>query len=179
MLHQQAVTHDPRAGLTPSQIRAADETIARRARMATRATTAPVFTPSDKTCRPVPIPAVPQVEPPAFKEPWFSIVCEYDGPLRIDAIQQVVLARFPKVTRADMLSARRTREVVRPRQIAMYLAKMLTPKSYPEIGRGFGGRDHTTAIHAVQKITRLMEVDADLAADIAIMSGILQPHGVA
>lgn len=169
------ITHDPRAGLTPSQIRDADETKARRARFEARAFVPPISTPSGRIYRVEPE-QVAQVEPPVFKEPWFSIEREIEGPLRIDVIQRVVLKRYPKVTRADMLSARRTKDVVRPRQIAMYLAKMLTPKSLPEIGRGFGGRDHTTILHAVRKIARLVEEDAELAADIAVMSGILQPN---
>ena len=67
---------------------------------------------------------------------------------------------------ADILSPRRARPVARPRQIAMYLAKALTPHSLPEIGRKFGGRDHTTIIHGVRKIEELMARDASLAADI-------------
>ena len=65
-----------------------------------------------------------------------------------------------------MVSARRARAVARPRQIAMYLAKRLTPRSLPEIGRRFGGRDHTTVIHAVKQIERLRGEDADLDADV-------------
>ena len=67
---------------------------------------------------------------------------------------------------ADILSPRRARPVARPRQIAMYLAKALTQHSLPEIGRKFGGRDHTTIIHGVRKVEELMERDANLAADV-------------
>ena len=63
--------------------------------------------------------------------------------VRIEDIQRIVSKHF-NVSRADLLSSRRTRAIVRPRQIAMYLAKILTPRSLPEIGRRFGGRDHTT-----------------------------------
>ena len=73
----------------------------------------------------------------------------------IEDIQRVV-ARQYDVSRSDMLSARRTANVVRPRQIAMYLAKTLTLRSLPEIGRKFGGRDHTTVLHAVRKIEGLV-----------------------
>lgn len=77
---------------------------------------------------------------------------------RIETIQTVVAARYG-VTRRDLQSARRTSGVVRPRQIAMYLAKSMTLKSLPEIGRCFGGRDHTTVLHAVRKIDRLRRED--------------------
>ena len=71
--------------------------------------------------------------------------------VKIEDIQRVV-ARQYNVSRADLLSSRRTANVVRPRQVAMYLAKTLTLRSLPEIGRRFGGRDHTTVLHAVRKI---------------------------
>ena len=74
--------------------------------------------------------------------------------VKIEDIQRAV-ARHYNVSRADMLSSRRTANVVRPRQIAMYLAKTLTLRSLPEIGRRFGGRDHTTVLHAVRKIENL------------------------
>jgi chromosomal replication initiator protein len=73
--------------------------------------------------------------------------------VKIEDIQRIV-ARQYNVSRADLLSSRRTANVVRPRQIAMYLAKELTQKSLPEIGELFGGRDHTTVLHAVRKIAQ-------------------------
>ncbi len=78
--------------------------------------------------------------------------------VRIEDIQRVV-ARQYNVSRADLLSSRRTANVVRPRQVAMYLAKILTLRSLPEIGRRFGGRDHTTVLHAVRKIEGLVSND--------------------
>lgn len=81
--------------------------------------------------------------------------------IKIEDIQKAVARRY-NVARADILSARRTANIVRPRQIAMYLSKMLTPRSLPEIGRRFGGRDHTTVLHAVRKITALVERDVAL-----------------
>jgi chromosomal replication initiator protein len=78
------------------------------------------------------------------------------------------------VSRSDLLSARRTANVVRPRQIAMYLAKTLTLRSLPEIGRRFGGRDHTTVLHAVRKIESLIGNDTTLAAEIEVLKGQLQ-----
>ncbi|PNE09990.1 MAG: chromosomal replication initiation protein DnaA, partial [Beijerinckiaceae bacterium] len=71
------------------------------------------------------------------------------------------------------LSARRTASVVRPRQISMYLSKLLTPRSLPEIGRRFGGRDHTTVLHAVRKITGLVTTDATLSEEIELLKRML------
>lgn len=85
---------------------------------------------------------------------------------QVETIQRAVLAFYPKVTMADLKSPRRQDAVVRPRQIAMYLSKVLTSKSLPDIGRRFGGRDHTTVIHAVRKIATLVETDSDLAAQV-------------
>src|SRR5262249_18953491 len=82
--------------------------------------------------------------------------------VKIEDIQRVV-ARQYNVSRADLLSSRRTANVVRPRQVAMYLAKTLTLRSLPEIGRRFGGRDHTTVLHAVRKIENLVTTDTALA----------------
>jgi chromosomal replication initiator protein len=93
--------------------------------------------------------------------------------VRIEEIQRIV-ARQYNVSRGDLLSARRTANVVRPRQIAMYLAKTLTLRSLPEIGRRFGGRDHTTVLHAVRKIESLIGNDTALAAEIEVLKGQLQ-----
>jgi chromosomal replication initiator protein len=71
------------------------------------------------------------------------------------------------------LSSRRTANVVRPRQIAMYLAKVLTLRSLPEIGRRFGGRDHTTVLHAVRKIEGLVNGDRGLADEIEVLKRML------
>jgi len=93
--------------------------------------------------------------------------------VRIEEIQRIV-ARQYNVSRGDLLSARRTANVVRPRQVAMYLAKTLTLRSLPEIGRRFGGRDHTTVLHAVRKIESLIGNDTTLAAEIEVLKGQLQ-----
>jgi len=74
-----------------------------------------------------------------------------------------------RIRQAEMGSARRAREVARPRQIAMYLAKQLTQRSLPEIGRRFGGRDHTTVIHAVRTIEALRVKDAEIDADVRLL----------
>lgn len=85
--------------------------------------------------------------------------------ITIDEIQRTV-CQFYRVDRTEMASKRRARAVVRPRQVAMYLAKVLTPRSYPEIGRKFGGRDHSTVIHAVRLIEELRARDADMDGDV-------------
>ena len=74
----------------------------------------------------------------------------------------------------DLMSARRSRSIARPRQVAMFLSKMLTSKSLPEIGRRFGGRDHTTVIHAVRKIEELKFVDAQLSEEVEILRRMLE-----
>ncbi|WP_246027258.1 chromosomal replication initiator protein DnaA [Novosphingobium umbonatum] len=85
--------------------------------------------------------------------------------ITIDEIQRTV-CQFYRVDRTEMSSKRRARAVVRPRQVAMYLSKVLTPRSYPEIGRKFGGRDHSTVIHAVRLIEDLRTRDADIDGDV-------------
>jgi chromosomal replication initiator protein len=93
--------------------------------------------------------------------------------VKIEDIQRVV-ARQYNVSRSDLLSSRRTANVVRPRQVAMYLAKTLTLRSLPEIGRRFGGRDHTTVLHAVRKIESLVSKDITLADEVELLKRQLQ-----
>jgi chromosomal replication initiator protein len=93
--------------------------------------------------------------------------------VKIEEIQRVVSRQY-NVSRGDLLSSRRTANVVRPRQIAMYLAKTLTLRSLPEIGRRFGGRDHTTVLHAVRKIEGLVGSDTALADEIELLKRQLQ-----
>ncbi|WP_221794911.1 chromosomal replication initiator protein DnaA [Aquisediminimonas sediminicola] len=88
--------------------------------------------------------------------------------ISIDEIQRRVSEHF-RIRQAEMTSARRSRDVARPRQIAMYLAKQLTPRSLPEIGRRFGGRDHTTVIHAVRQIEKLRAADADIDQEVRLL----------
>ncbi len=92
--------------------------------------------------------------------------------VKIEEIQKLVASHY-NVTRADILSSRRTANVVRPRQIAMYLAKVLTPRSLPEIGRRFGGRDHTTVLHAVRKIEALAKADGKLNEEVDLLKRML------
>jgi len=93
--------------------------------------------------------------------------------ITIDEIQKKVAEHY-NVRIADMHSARRSRAVARPRQVAMYLAKQLTPRSLPEIGRKFGGRDHTTVIHAVRKIEELSAYDPAFREDVELLRRLLQ-----
>jgi chromosomal replication initiator protein len=91
---------------------------------------------------------------------------------RIEDIQRVV-ARHYNVSKTELLSNRRTRTIVKPRQIAMYLAKIMTPRSLPEIGRRFGGRDHTTVLHAVRKIEDLSDHDEKLAQELELLRRLI------
>jgi chromosomal replication initiator protein len=93
--------------------------------------------------------------------------------VKIEDIQKLVASHY-SVTRADILSSRRTAAVVKPRQIAMYLAKTLTLRSLPEIGRRFGGRDHTTVLHAVRKIEGLSHADRTLNDELELLKRMLQ-----
>jgi chromosomal replication initiator protein len=85
--------------------------------------------------------------------------------ITVDEIQKVCAAHF-RIDPSEMRSKRRARAVARPRQVAMYLAKKMTPRSLPEIGRIFGGRDHSTVIHAIRTIEGLREANPDMDADI-------------
>lgn len=93
--------------------------------------------------------------------------------VKIEDIQRIC-ARHYNVSRSDILSSRRTANVVRPRQVAMYLAKTMTLRSLPEIGRRFGGRDHTTVLHAVRKIEALVGRDLALAEEVDLLKRLLQ-----
>ncbi|MEM7695717.1 MAG: chromosomal replication initiator protein DnaA [Pseudomonadota bacterium] len=91
---------------------------------------------------------------------------------KIEDIQRVVSQHY-SVSRQDLVSARRTRTIVLPRQIAMFLCKALTPRSLPEIGRRFGNRDHTTVLHAVRKIDKLLETEKQVQEDVETLKRLL------
>jgi len=93
--------------------------------------------------------------------------------IRIDDILKIIGHHYA-VSRTDLLSPRRARSIVRPRQVGMYLAKKLTPRSLPEIGRRFGGRDHSTVLHAVRKITDLMKSDDILAREVSMLGKLVE-----
>ena len=92
--------------------------------------------------------------------------------IKVEEIQQVVCKHF-SVTKADLLSSCRARTLVRPRQIAMYIAKVMTGRSLPEIGRRFGNRDHTTVLHAVRKIDELVTKDKTLAQEVELLKRLI------
>ena len=96
-----------------------------------------------------------------------------DRKVTVEEIQRKVATHF-NLRINDMLSPRRARAVARPRQMAMYLSKTLTSKSLPDIGRRFGGRDHTTVIHAVRTIEKLKETDAQIAEDVELLRRMLE-----
>lgn len=93
--------------------------------------------------------------------------------VKIDDILRVVMKHFG-VNRGDLLSSRRNRSIVRPRQIGMYLAKTMTARSLPEIGRRFGGRDHTTVLHAIRKIESLLQEDGGLKEEVEVLKRLLK-----
>ena len=97
----------------------------------------------------------------------------HDRRLTMEEIQKRVAEHF-KIRVSDMSSARRSRAVARPRQVAMYLSKQLTSRSLPEIGRAFGGRDHTTVMHAVRKIEELVKSDSAFAEDVELLTRMLE-----
>jgi chromosomal replication initiator protein len=96
-----------------------------------------------------------------------------DRRITIEEIQKAVVEHYA-IRMADMTSARRSRAIARPRQVAMYLAKQLTPRSLPEIGKKFGGRDHTTVMHAVRQIEKLANEDRSIADDLEQLKRRLQ-----
>ncbi|NWH09090.1 MAG: chromosomal replication initiator protein DnaA [Alphaproteobacteria bacterium] len=96
-----------------------------------------------------------------------------DRKILIEDIQKKV-AEFYNIRQADLISPRRSRNVARPRQVAMFLAKKLTTRSLPEIGRKFGGRDHTTVIYAVRKIDDLAKIDASLNEELTVLQRLIE-----
>ena len=106
------------------------------------------------------------------RETLADLLRSHEKKVTIDEIQRRVAEHYT-LKLGDLLSARRAREVARPRQVAMWLAKRLTPRSLPEIGRRFGGRDHTTVMHAVKRIDELRLTDRELDADVAQLTRML------
>lgn len=173
--------YNPRAAATPSQLAAARAKQERLVRIAERAR---VVTPIVRQPAPEqPAPIIPLPSRRGLRSysegMWFCdlvfgaqaslqrILAEPCLPRhpKIETIQSVV-ADFYEVRRLDILSPRRVATVVHPRQVAMYLAKELTLRSYPDIGRRFGGRDHTTVLHTYRKIGGLILSDEKLLADV-------------
>ncbi|MTI42414.1 chromosomal replication initiator protein [Roseibium hamelinense] len=94
--------------------------------------------------------------------------------VKIEDIQQTVCKHY-HVARADLLSSWRARTIVKPRQIAMYLSKVMTSRSLPEIGRRFGNRDHTTVLHAVRKVEKQIKTDKGLQQEVELLKRLVHP----
>ncbi|MCC6720359.1 MAG: chromosomal replication initiator protein DnaA [Acetobacteraceae bacterium] len=107
------------------------------------------------------------------QEVLHDILKAHDRRVTIEEIQKRVAEHW-NIRLTDMSSARRARAVARPRQVAMYLAKQLTSRSLPEIGRRFGNRDHTTVMHAVSRVTELIGRDAAFAEDVELLRRMLE-----
>jgi chromosomal replication initiator protein len=100
-----------------------------------------------------------------IRESLKDLLALQDKLVTIDNIQRVVADQY-KLKMSDLLSKRRSRSIARPRQVAMFIAKELTNHSLPEIGEAFGGRDHTTVLHACRKVRELEIVDTELKRDL-------------
>jgi len=107
------------------------------------------------------------------QEVLHDVLKAHDRRVTIDEIQKRVAEHY-HMRLGDMTSARRARAVARPRQVAMFLAKQLTSRSLPEIGKKFGNRDHTTVMHAVSRVNALMETDSQLAEDVELLRKMLE-----
>ena len=110
---------------------------------------------------------------PAAKEALKDLLAVLNRQISIDNIQKTV-ADYYKIKVSEMYSKKRVRSLARPRQVAMALAKELTPMSLPEIGEAFGGRDHTTVLHACRKVRELVEADQLIARDHSLLMQILR-----
>lgn len=171
--------HNPYEGATASQISAASDRNARLAKIAGRSV--PTLPKLDLTysipntpfgvLKVLPVQWVPpNIEPLYWHCMWFADLIAIRPPEKphhpsIEIIQRIVAIKYG-ISKAQMIGERRTHNVVLPRQIAMYLAKTLTPRSLPEIGRRFGMRDHTTVLHAVRKIAARCVSDPVFAGEI-------------
>lgn len=107
------------------------------------------------------------------KKTLSDLLRSHERSITVSDIQKIVSEHY-KVSIADITSARRARNIARPRQIAMYLAKKLTTRSLIEIGQKFGGKDHTTVMHAVKKITQVIEEDVEFSEDVTFITRKLQ-----
>ena len=107
------------------------------------------------------------------QEVLHDLLKSHDRRITIEEIQRRVAEHW-NIRLTDMTSARRARNVARPRQVAMYLAKHLTQRSLPEIGRKFGNRDHTTVMHAISRVGELMTEDPGFAEDVELLRRLLE-----
>jgi chromosomal replication initiator protein len=107
------------------------------------------------------------------QEVLHDLLRSYDRRVTVEDIQRQVATHF-EIRLADMYSARRSRAVARPRQVAMYLSKHLTQQSLPDIGRRFGGRDHTTVLHAVKRVDELRSIDKQFNDEVDLLRRMLE-----
>ncbi len=107
------------------------------------------------------------------KEALKDLLNAHNRQITLEAIQKTV-ADYYKLKVSDMFSKRRTRNIARPRQVAMWLAKELTPESYPTIGEAFGGRDHTTVLHAYRTVSELRLKDSAINHDLHVLTQVLR-----
>jgi len=120
-----------------------------------------------KIAEPVAAPKEPDICFSAeYKELWFAPLSEEPEPPMIDDVKRAVCS-FYKITNLQLTSNRRHQSTTRPRQIAMYLARNLTGKSYPEIAKRLGRADHSTALNAIRRIEKLCHTDWMIAHDVA------------
>jgi chromosomal replication initiation ATPase DnaA len=149
-----------------------NEHLARKQRLAQAAARANPKTDSEFSA------ALNEIEEPKKKEPWFydpkasSVISETQAAISITDVQRAACRHFG-ISRQDLRKVRRLHAVVRPRQIAMYLCLKLTVRSSPEIGRMFGGYDHTTVLHAGCVIEKLIKSDWRIAYDVAHIERLL------
>jgi hypothetical protein len=121
-------------------------------------------------------PQAPKIEPQDLAAGWesmwfYDLVFSIDRKAAVPHIRdiQAAVARYFKISVLDILSQRRAVEISMPRHIGMYLARVLTMKGYPEIGRRFGDRDHTTVMHGVRKIGNLIGLDPKVTQDVEVI----------
>ncbi len=112
------------------------------------------------------------IDVPMVRDSLKDLLALQDRLVSIDNIQRTVAEHY-KIKMSDMLSRRRTRSVARPRQVAMAMAKKLTNHSLPEIGEAFGGRDHTTVLHACRKVKELQDSSTEMREDIKLLTRLL------
>lgn len=157
---------ETRMNLTPTQRELLEAATARRQRFdaaAQRAKQQPAPSKSEPVIALAPSNLTPIPEG-AIQVPWSDEIIPFS--VTVHKIQKAVIKEYRTLTMVDMRSSRRDKNTVRPRQIAMYLAKKMTGKSLPGIGRDFGGRDHTTVCHAIKTIGNMMNQDPEFAARV-------------
>ena len=103
-----------------------------------------------------------------------DIIVEQNKEITVENIQKIIANHF-QIKTSDLKSAKRLKTIVLPRQIAMYISRKLTSASYPEIGAKFGGKDHSTVIHAINKINKAIEDDLQLRSTIEKLTNSIRP----